>query len=397
MMGEKQIPQLCANKIDCCGCTACKTLCPVGAITMREEECGFPYPHIDEDKCIRCGRCLAVCGFKQDAVATESPTEVKIFALRAKDDEVVCRSSSGGAFTVISDWVLEQHGAIASAVYDYSSHILRYQLYTDKQTRDAARGSKYVHPVMGDIFDRCVEWMLQHPERPLLFVGLGCQTAGFRRVVDAKGLSDQAILIDLICHGTPSAQLWQDYIDLLEKKNGAPVEYITFKDKRNGWENPYAHAKVGGKEIPLDAYSCWFYENYSQRDSCFHCPYTKLKRNSDITIGDFWGIKEALPEFYSDRGNSLLLIQTQRGAELFEKIRDKVWYAESDSVNCMQPRLQTPGTENRRRPQFWKDYQKKGIPYLERHYREDGKLVLYLKRSLGRVKRVLRRLLGRSA
>lgn len=393
-MSEKQIPQLCADKKDCCGCTACMTVCPVNAISMQSDENGFRYPKIDESKCLRCGKCLTACSFKKDAATTDNKELPKVYAVRMKDINVVSSSSSGGAFTAISDWVLEQQGAVASAIYDYASHTLKYRLYTDKQTRDEARGSKYVHPVLGNIYSKCVQWMKENPEKPLLFLGLGCQIAGFRKVLEANRLGDQAILVDLICHGTPSPQLWTDYIHSLECAHNGKAEYVTFKDKRNGWKDPYAFARIAGKEVPLDAYSCWFYENLSQRDSCFHCPYARLKRASDLTIGDYWGIENALPDFYDTAGNSLVLVQSPKGAKIFNAICDSIHFAESSVPDCMQPRLETPGEPNPRREKFWRDYRVKGIPYLSKHYREDGKTKILVKRVIRKAKRIVRKLIG---
>ena len=61
----KPIPVLYERKEDCCGCTACYAICPKGAIEMKEDEEGFEYPRIDEDKCVRCGMCLKVCPIKE--------------------------------------------------------------------------------------------------------------------------------------------------------------------------------------------------------------------------------------------------------------------------------------------------------------------------------------------
>ena len=52
------------NKAECCGCTACASICPQSAITMKEDEEGFLYPIIDELKCVNCKMCIKVCVFK---------------------------------------------------------------------------------------------------------------------------------------------------------------------------------------------------------------------------------------------------------------------------------------------------------------------------------------------
>ena len=52
------------DKSECCGCTACFSVCPVQAIQMRRDEEGFMYPQIDKSICIRCHRCQKVCPLK---------------------------------------------------------------------------------------------------------------------------------------------------------------------------------------------------------------------------------------------------------------------------------------------------------------------------------------------
>lgn len=46
---------------NCCGCTACKSICPVQAIEMEMSTGGFLYPKINDEKCIKCGLCKKVC------------------------------------------------------------------------------------------------------------------------------------------------------------------------------------------------------------------------------------------------------------------------------------------------------------------------------------------------
>lgn len=65
-MNQKTIPDLAGEKSFCCGCGACSSICPTGAIAMKADEKGFLYPVIEETVCIRCQRCLNVCAFKGD-------------------------------------------------------------------------------------------------------------------------------------------------------------------------------------------------------------------------------------------------------------------------------------------------------------------------------------------
>ena len=57
---EREIPILYKRKEECCGCTACYAICPKEAISMVEDEEGFEYPKIDENKCVHCYQCMMV-------------------------------------------------------------------------------------------------------------------------------------------------------------------------------------------------------------------------------------------------------------------------------------------------------------------------------------------------
>ena len=62
---NKELPVIYEKRENCCGCTACFAICPVDAISMEPDEEGFLYPVVDAAKCIRCYKCINVCGFKE--------------------------------------------------------------------------------------------------------------------------------------------------------------------------------------------------------------------------------------------------------------------------------------------------------------------------------------------
>ena len=290
-----------------------------------------------------------------------------VYAGRLKDKSALMSSSSGGAFTALSDAFLKSGDAVVAAVYNYENHTVEFQMILDEKQRERAKGSKYMQSKPGDIYQEAYHWLMDNPKKELLFVGMGCQSDGFRKFSEIKGIRDRVYIVDIICHGSPSPKLWREYAESIQKKDGR-ITYLTFKDKRNGWKSPTAYVKVNGSERPLKDYVKVFYNRCVLRPSCYECPYATTERKTDMTIGDFWHIEETIPDFYDPNGNSLFLIHTGRGEELFEKIRDNMDYRLSNTAQCWQANLEAPTQKSEQRDVFWNDYQKKGIDFVIKKY-----------------------------
>lgn len=290
-----------------------------------------------------------------------------VYAGRLKDKSALMSSSSGGAFTALSNAFLKSGDAVVAAVYNYENHTVEFQMILDEKQRERAKGSKYMQSKPGDIYQEAYHWLMDNPKKELLFVGMGCQSDGFRKFSEIKGIRDRVYIVDIICHGSPSPKLWREYAESIQKKDGR-ITYLTFKDKRNGWKSPTAYVKVNGSERPLKDYVKVFYNRCALRPSCYECPYATTERKTDMTIGDFWHIEETIPDFYDPNGNSLFLIHTGRGEELFEKIRDNLDYRLSNTAQCWQANLEAPTQKSEQRDVFWNDYQKKGIDFVIKKY-----------------------------
>ncbi|MCD8348897.1 MAG: Coenzyme F420 hydrogenase/dehydrogenase, beta subunit C-terminal domain [Lachnospiraceae bacterium] len=309
-----------------------------------------------------------------------------VYAARVKDRELLERSSSGGAFTAISDYFLEDGNAVVCAIYNYELHQTEFCLVTDKKAREQALGSKYMQSNPGIIYKTTLQWLKDKPDKMLLFVGMGCQADGFRKFAETMRIRDRVIVVDIICHGTPSPKLWREYANVLENKHNGKIKYLTFKDKRNGWNHPTAVAQINGVEISLREYVKIFYNKCALRPSCHECPYATTERKTDITIGDFWHIEKTIPDFYDPQGTSVFLIHTEQGLELFDRIKDNLEYCISNTEECWQINLERPTEKSPMREQFWSDYQAKGIEFIMKKYGNDSlhkKVKNKLKRMFG--------------
>lgn len=290
-----------------------------------------------------------------------------MYAGRVKNRQILMNSSSGGAFTALSDLFLANDDAVICAVYNYQTHTADYQIIHTIDERDAARGSRYMQSRPRDIYRVAMQWLVDHPDKRILFVGMGCQADGFRIFAEMKGFRERVGIVDIICHGSPSPRLWREYAELLENQYGK-ITYLTFKDKRNGWRAPTAIANVGDQEVSLKEYVRVFYNRCALRPSCYECLYATTERKTDMTIGDFWHIEETIPEFYDKDGTSLFLIHTDRGEELFEGIKERLDYRISDTQQCWQANLEAPTPRSEHRDAFWKDYNRRGIKYIIKKY-----------------------------
>lgn len=369
-MKSKLYPDLCQNENMCCGCTVCSVVCPMDAISFEYNSEGFLYPNVNRDKCIGCLKCEGVCAYKRDLSKGIECEIHEVYAIRNKNKEIIEQSSSGGLFSALSDLYIENGNFVASCIYNPNEHSVNFEIYNDNIERDLARGSKYIQAEIGTGFKALLEWIDKYPDKKILVIGTGCQIAGLDKLLKETNKREKVCLVDLICHGAPSPLLWKKYAEYLEEEYMAKIDDVYFKDKTNGWESPSTFAIINGKQVSIKPYADWFYGEWSIRKSCYNCPYTQINRNSDITIGDFWGINNVMPEFYDKMGVSLAIIHTELGNDVFNNIKSKIEYRKSNETDCLQPRLVSSAKEPIDRQQFWDDIYTKGFKYCEKHYKE---------------------------
>lgn len=137
------------SKENCSGCTACQNSCPVNAITMESDNEGFLYPYINSKVCIECEICIDVCNF-QDKIIQDLNYPL-VYAIKHKNESIRMNSTSGGVFTAISNYILNENGVIYGVMFDKKLNVV-HQRAIDKKGRDKFRGSKYVQSNLNEIF-----------------------------------------------------------------------------------------------------------------------------------------------------------------------------------------------------------------------------------------------------
>lgn len=371
---------------DCCGCTACANICAHDAIAMKPDSLGFLYPEVDTSKCVECGLCEKVCAFNDDYDISSNFQTPKAFGARHKNMDEVQKSRSGATFVAVSDYVLSKGGVIYGV--GYNDHFrVAHKRATNTVERDEFRGSKYVQSDLSDIFTLVKKDLKDG--RIVLFVGTGCQVAGLKSFIGYK-LRGNLILMDIICHGVMPPYYWRDYIDYLEKSQGSKLTAVNFRDKEKyGWD---AHHESFVFEDGQKLYpSKCFYNNVAFRDCCSSCHFCNTKRPSDMTIGDFWGWQKQNPDANSDdKGLSLVLVNTEKGTELWDLIKDKLDFFSADPENYLQPNLQHPTNEHDRKKQFVNDFIIKGFEHtFSKDYNRPRFVVRVLLKIRSLIKRVI--------
>lgn len=363
------------DKSECCGCSACASVCAHDAITMKPDALGFLYPEVDVNKCVECGLCEKVCAFNDDYDKSLNLSVPEAYGARHKDMSEVETSRSGAAFIAISDWILEQGGIVYGVGYADHFRVVHKRAVT-KEERDEFKGSKYVQSDMGTIF-RQVKQDLREG-KIVLFSGTPCQTAGLNSYIGKK-YRENLYIVDIVCHGVPSPYVWRDYLVYIEKKYKKKISAVNFRDKSEyGW-NAHKESFILDDEkkiIPKQSpYTDLFYKHIMLRQSCSACHYCNTVRPSDITIADFWGWEKSAPEFNKDnKGISLLLINTVKGKLIFENIKSSLIYFSAKIENCLQPNLQQPSVLSSKSEEFVRDYEMYKFKNILKKYTNIGTL-----------------------
>ena len=306
------------NKKECCGCTACFHICPINCIVMKEDEEGFLYPNIDKAKCIHCNKCKEVCPNRN---IENRNTRTQTFVGYYKDDEVRKQSSSGGIFSAIAEWILQQKGVVFGAAFDENFEVHHIAVET-KEELIKLRGSKYVQSRLENTFLEAKEYL--EKKRKVLFTGTACQIAGLKNYLSAE--YENLYTVDVLCHGAPSPKIWRMYLDDKKEQYQASINKVEFRNKDDGWKNYFINIAFSNMErfythYYKDKFTRMFLDNLDLRPSCYSCVFKEIPRISDVTIGDSWGVENYMPDMDDDKGTSVILVHSSNGEKIFQEIR----------------------------------------------------------------------------
>lgn len=380
------------DKYNCCGCAACVQACPKQCISFEEDEQGFRYPAVDTSLCIDCHLCEKVCPvINQD----EPRKPIATYAAINPDEDIRLKSSSGGIFSMIAQQVIDDGGVVFGAQFDSNFEV--EHAYTDAtEGISAFRGSKYLQSRIGNTYSE-VRTLLQQG-RKVLFTGTPCQIAGLRKFLGKQCDNPNLLTADVVCHGAPSPKVWRSYLDNtfsankagkntadLSQNARADLSAIAFRDKSTGWKK-YGFFVLGSSALTADENSVFsslntensskvllhetldknlfmqvFLKDLCLRPACHRCPAKAGRSGSDITLGDYWGIGNHHPELDDDKGTSLLVANTAKGAEIISKLGANIVSTTYEQALAGNPALEHSAREHKFVAEFWKSFLTSGL------------------------------------
>lgn len=350
----RDIVKICDYK-KCTGCEACVQCCPNKCINMIEDKDGFLYPYINNDKCLKCLRCVKVCHNNKNLKTYKS-----IFYMGwHKNIEVLKRSSSGGAFTAIADLILERGGVVFGAEFDKNTRRVKHIAIENKKDMDKIRLSKYYQGTIDDSYVMIKELL---KNRWVLFSGTACQIAGLYSFLGEN--YDNLITVDVLCHGVASYKVVNEYILDKERKYKKRIVDFKFRLKPNDadWLNGgmkliFDDGTSSIENRDKDTYFVGFNNYLFLRKSCYNCKYTGTNRISDFTLADYWGVPLTEISYTQIKyGVSLVLANTIKAQNLISSLKKdmEINKIEPEKAIANNQALERPSTFNVNRDAFFK-------------------------------------------
>lgn len=350
---------------ECTGCMACYSLCPKQCISVELDKEGFYYPIIDNDKCVSCGKCEAVCHCLNKPEKIQSIR--KSYYGFSDSSEVLYKSTSGGVFYHLAQNAIDNGGKVYGAAFDLDKRVL---VHTDSGSvgLDSLLKSKYIESDMNNTIGKIQQDI--DSGKNVLFCGTPCEVSGVRKSVNDE--NDHLILVDFICHGVPSAMLFKEHLDKII--GGERLIELDFRPKDKGWSGKNIKIKIISKNkietktkttpYALDPfYSGFMTYNAFLRKCCYDCKF-RSEHFSDITIADFWGYRDYDPNLNTEKGLSLIVTHTEKGDAALQSIKGEFNLYSMDnkySDYAFKPRDYSDALKLRKN--FYSLYLKKGFEY----------------------------------
>lgn len=246
------------------------------------------------------------------------------YAVWSKDKNVRYNSTSGGAFTEFAKLIISKGGVVVGARYN-KNNLVEHVIVDDYKGIELIRQSKYMSSSMGETYKKVKETLIAG--KLVGFCGSPCQVAGLYSFLGKE--YDNLFTMDFICRGMNSPKAFKAWLDEVERQEKCQCIRVWFKYKEGGWKTSPRRTRLdfanrsykiyeGEKNLYMHGYLT---SNLYIRPCCGNCRFKGIPRKSDVTFADFWGIEQQLDD---DRGTSMLLINSEKGREFFEQVKNSM-------------------------------------------------------------------------
>lgn len=354
------------SKEECCGCTACKNACPVKAIEFQKSEEGFKYPDINTEKCVNCGKCKSVCpvynkknlGHLRANIFNRGIT--RVFSAYNKDDEIRYMSASGGVFSAVAAYFLNNNGVVFGAAYEKTT--VKHTYITQISELDKLRGTKYVQSEIGDSYSVVRDYLQNGIQ--VLWVGTPCQVAGLYEFLGKD--HENLTTIEIICMGVNSPEIFQKWLKEIEQENKKKIQKVHMRYKDNGWRDSASSIRIDftdGTYIVRRGKINYYMKGFLDgrlylRESCYNCSFKGDSRSADLIMGDFWGI-----EGDDNKGMSVIMVNSLKGSSVLAKVGDDLNLKEQrlEDIVKNNPGFSISEPRNEKRDAFFQYIQKESL------------------------------------
>ena len=381
------------DKSQCCACSACANSCPKQCISMQADEEGFLYPHIDKTYCVNCGQCEKVCPI------INKPSTFPVLethSAKHRNAEVKLKSSSGGMFTALAEVILKEGGVVFGATFNKKWNVV-HSYAENIEDLDKLRRSKYVQSDIGKTYQQAKQFL--ELGRKVLFTGTPCQIAGLRNYLGQE--YQNLLTAEIFCHGVPSPKVWQKFLEQNTQKN--KLSAIDFRHKSFAWDASFLKISyTDGTSLPRSPkllspillanqgflwrrfyrLSFWI-SNLYERPSCYLCHFKGLRKMSDFSMGDLWGVKKTYPNQYDPKGTSVLLVHTPKAQQILNTLNIEQKLIDIQQVIKYNPYVLISVKPHPARTEFFRRYEKENFNKLVKELLNKKPVWVILAKMLG--------------
>lgn len=369
----------------CYGCAACSQVCPVGAIEMVKNNEGFKVPVVNKNKCIKCGLCEKKCPYLNEKEENKIDKGDIIKAVYRKEKKEYRSYTSSGIFNAIALSFIKSGGYVCGCIWNENMEAIHIVTNDINEIKKMCY-SKYVQSDIKNVYAE-IEDLLKNNKK-VLICGTPCQIFAIKRFMEKY--STNLYTISIVCHGTPSPEVWKKYKEKLEKEQGSKMINANFRYKgKYGWITPFSkYDFLNGKSIQKlsfadDEYIIAFGRDALHRNSCYRCKFKGSNSNADLITGDFWGCSNDLLKLSKNKGISAVIIHSEKGKKMLEDVKD-IFESKDINIDMMTKEngpVLYPVKYNKSRDKFYLNFKEQqnidGLSKIKTSKKNNIKTILY--------------------